>query len=116
MGTVVLERIFIILNVHFSHTPVLLNANIQVLAIQIYIHQLITVCTIYLPPNYFLQQRDLNNLIMQLPTTFVILGAFNAYNPLWGKLDTNHQGQIFDDFITVNSICIVNNGDNTYFL
>ena len=100
---------------NFPHTPVPLNTNIQALAVQIHIHQLITVCTIYLPPNYFLQQHDLNNLIMQLPTPFIILGDFNAHNPLWGSPDTNHRGQIIDDFIINNCLCILNNGDNTYF-
>ena len=99
----------------FPHTPIPLNTNIQALAIQIHIHQLITVCTIYLPPNYLLQQHELNNLIMQLPTPFVILGDFNAHSPFWGRPDTNHRGQIIEDFITENCLCIVNNGDNTYF-
>ena len=52
---------------------------------------------------------------MQLPTPFVILGDFNAHSPLWGSPDTNQRGQIIEDIITGNSLCIVNNGENTYF-
>ena len=33
--------------------------------------QLIIVCTIYLPPNDHIEQYDLNNLTMQLPSPFV---------------------------------------------
>ena len=54
----------------YPHTPIILNTNIQAVAVQIHIRQLITVCTIYLPPNYLLQQHNLNDLIMQLPTPF----------------------------------------------
>ena len=68
-----------------------------------------------LPPNYPLQQHELNNLIMQIPTPFVILGYFNAHSPLWESPNTNHRGQDIEDFIFRNSLCIVNNGDNTYF-
>ena len=48
----------------FPHIHIPLNTNIQTVAVQIHIRQLITVCTIYLPPNYPLQQHELNNLIM----------------------------------------------------
>ena len=99
----------------YPHTPIMLNTNIQAVAVQIHIHQLITVCTIYLPPNYLLQHHNLNDLIMQLPTPFIILGDFNAHNPLWGSPDINHRGEIIEDFIMGNCLCILNNGDNTYF-
>ena len=35
----------------FPHDPILLNTNIQAIAVQIHIRQLITSCAIYLPPN-----------------------------------------------------------------
>ena len=52
---------------------------------------------------------------MQLPTPFIILGDFNAHNPLWGSHDINTRGQLIEDLITGNILCILNNGDNTYF-
>ena len=99
----------------FPHNPVPLNTNIQAIAVQIHIRQVITVCSIYLPPNDTLQQRDLNSLINQLPTPFLLLGDFNAHNPLWGSPDTNSRGIIIEDIITNSCLCILNNGDNTYF-
>ena len=44
----------------FPHSPIPLNTNLQAITIRVHIHQLITVCTIYLPPNDNLQQHDLN--------------------------------------------------------
>ena len=99
----------------FPHSPVPLNTNVQALAVQIHFRQLITVCTIYLPPNDNIHQQDLNNLIMQLPIPFILLGDFNAHNPLWGSHDVNTCGHLIDDFITGNSLCILNDGSNTYF-
>ena len=66
----------------FPHDPILLNTNIQAIAVQIHIRQLITICTIYLPPNDALCKSELNNITMQLPTPFLILGDFNEHNPL----------------------------------
>ena len=51
---------------NFPHTPFSVNTSIQAIAIQIHIKQLITVCTVYLPPNEKLKKSDLNNLIVQL--------------------------------------------------
>ena len=45
----------------------------------------------------------------------LFLGDFNAHISLWGSPDTNPRGQIIEDFITNNCLCILNNGDNTYF-
>ena len=54
-------------------------------------------------------------LLCKYPPPFVILGDFNAHRLLLESPDTNHHGQVIEDFITWNSLCIVNNGDNTYF-
>ena len=74
--------IAILVSNNFPHNPIPLNTTLQALAVQIHIRQLITVCTIYLPPNDNFHQHDLNNLIMQLPTPFILLGDFNAHNPV----------------------------------
>ena len=96
-------------------TPIPLNTNIQALAAKIHVHQLITVCIIYLPPNETIQHCDLNHLLMQFPVSFVILGDFNAHNYLWGSPDINHRRYIIGDFIINNNLCLLNNRDNTYF-
>ena len=66
----------------FPNNSIQLNTNIQAVAVQVYIRQLDTICNIYLSPNDALSQYDLNNIIMQLPSPFVLLGDFNAHNPL----------------------------------
>ena len=50
--------------------------------------------------------------LMQLPTSFEILGDFNGHSLLLGSPDTNYCGQLIEDFIKGNSLCIVNNRDN----
>ena len=73
----------------YPHIHIPLNTEIQAIAVQVHIHQLITVCSIYLPPNDTFRQHDLNSLIMQLPSPFLILGDFNAHSPVWGSPNTN---------------------------
>ena len=71
------EVALLILN-DFPYSSVPLNTNIQAIAVRILIHQVITTCFIYFPPNDTLEQHDLNNLINQLPTSFLIFGDFNV--------------------------------------
>ena len=53
--------------------PIPLNTNLQDVAVQVNFQQLITVCSIYFPPNDALRQHNLNSLKMQLPSLFYYL-------------------------------------------
>lgn len=92
-----------------------LNTNLQAIAAQIHIGQLITICNIYLPPNETINQELLENLINQLPTPLLIFGDFNAHSSIWGSRDTNPRGRMIENFIADNCLCLLNNGDHTYF-
>ena len=52
-------------------------------------------------------------IISGINIPFVIRGEYNAHSPLWESPVTNHRGQVIEDIITGNSLCIVNNGENT---
>ena len=45
------DGVALLISNDYPHTSIMLNTHIQAVAVQIHIHQLITVCTIYLPPN-----------------------------------------------------------------
>ncbi|GBM35036.1 hypothetical protein AVEN_240388-1 [Araneus ventricosus] len=45
----------------------------QAVAVPVHVRTLVTVCCIYLPPNDTISQNDLNTLIDQLPTPFILL-------------------------------------------
>ncbi|GFT03535.1 RNA-directed DNA polymerase from mobile element jockey [Trichonephila clavipes] len=83
--------IFTSLDVPSSALP--LHTSLQAVAVRIHSTSLITVCCLYLPPNTAIHQHDLNNLINQLPTPFVILGDFNGHSTLWGSAKTNPRGR-----------------------
>ncbi|GFX44794.1 RNA-directed DNA polymerase from mobile element jockey [Trichonephila clavipes] len=65
------------------------HTSLQVVAVWIHIHTLVSVCCIYLPPNNVVPQVDFNQLVSQLPVPFVLLGEFNGHSPLWGNDDSN---------------------------
>ena len=89
--------IFINNNAPHSHVP--LNTNLQAVAVSITLHRVITLCSIFIPPSSRLSPKDLDDLIPQLPSPFILLGDFNGHNILWGSKDINDKGRIIESFI-----------------
>ena len=44
----------------------------------------------------------------------MLLGDFNGHNVLWGSNDNDHRGDLIEDFITKNDICLMNDKSNTF--
>ena len=97
------------------HSQIKLNSTLQATAVRLTLHKTITICSLYLPPNAQITIQDLNNLYKQLPSPSIILGDFNGHSPLWGSDDQNERGDVIEDFINKNNLCIYNNGTNTFF-
>ncbi|GBM83131.1 hypothetical protein AVEN_271651-1 [Araneus ventricosus] len=66
--------------------PLTLSTNLQAVAIRIQMNSLVTVCSLYLPPNERVSRTDLNNLISQLPSPFIILGDLTTIVPFGAAL------------------------------
>ncbi|GFU46454.1 putative RNA-directed DNA polymerase from transposon X-element [Trichonephila clavipes] len=94
---------------------VTLHTSLQAVAVRIRIHSLVTVCCVYLPPNDIVPQVDLNQLVSQLPAPFILLGDFNGHSLLWGHDDTNSRGRQIEQLISDHCLCLLNNGEKTYF-
>ena len=44
----------------------------------------------------------------------MLLGDFNGHNVLWGSKNKEHRGELIEDFITKNDICLMNDKSNTF--
>ena len=96
--------IFINNNAPHSHIP--LNTNLQAVAVSITLHRVITLCSIYIPPSSRLSPKDLDDLVPQLRSPFILLGDFNGHNILWGSKDINDKGRIIERFIDNHGLCL----------
>ncbi|XP_055932969.1 uncharacterized protein LOC129962991 [Argiope bruennichi] len=76
---------------------------------------LITVCSIYLSPNVSIDQKDINSLLNELPHPLILVGDFNGHSPLWGSERVNFRGKQIVELIDSHSLCLLNNGEQTYF-
>ena len=44
----------------------------------------------------------------------MLLGDFNGHNVLWGGNDNDIRGELIEDFMTKNDICLMNDKSNTF--
>ncbi|GBN23797.1 hypothetical protein AVEN_104404-1 [Araneus ventricosus] len=95
--------------------PLTPNTNLQAVAIRIQTQSLVTVCSLYLPPSERVNQIELNNLVHQLPSPFIILGDLNGHSPFWGSSDSNARGQQIEKFLADNNLCLLNSDEKTHF-
>ena len=104
----------IIAHKSLRHSLLRLNTPLQAVAATFILDKEITVCSLYLPPDLDFSYNDVRLLINQLPTPFLLLGDFNAHNPLWGGNTLDEKGRIFEDIIDNHNITLLNNGAMTY--
>lgn len=91
-----------------------LKTRIEAVAAIIHTFKTITVCSVYLEPHLKITIYDLEHLIEQLPEPFLVVGDFNAHSNFWGSEKTDTRGQIIEDFILSNNLCLLNTGKPTY--
>ena len=96
------------------HRKIELITPLQAIACRVTLHKPVTICSLYIPPDFNLNLNQLDNLINQLPTPFYILGDFNAHNPLWGSDNINSKGKIIEDLLSKSNLSILNDGSPTY--
>ena len=87
------------------------------MAVKVTAHKNITLCSVYLPPrNHFnFNPKDLQNVIDQLPSPFILMGYFNCHHTLSGCEDVNNRGQQLEDLILKNDLILLNDKSHTYF-
>lgn len=92
-----------------------LNTNLQAVAVEMQYPKKFVVCNLYIPPNQHLNSIELDQLILQLPKPFLLLGDMNAHSPLWGSYKQNDKGIVFENMLSnSNDIVCLNNGSSTH--
>ena len=63
------------------------------MAVKVTAHKTITLYSVYLPPrnNFNLNPKDLQDVIDQLPSLFILMGDFNGHHTLLGCKDVNNK-------------------------
>lgn len=92
-----------------------ISTNLNAHAVTVHLHRTVTICNLYVPPHHQLALRDLENLVSQLPTPFLLMGDFNARHSLWGDTGENHNGRVIFDYLSNTDHTLMNDLTGTRF-
>ena len=98
----------------FPQRHIELTTELQATAVSVTLDKEITICSVYIPPSFSLKIEHLDSLLKQLPSPYLLLGDFNGHNILWGNKGNNSRGELIENFITNNDICLMNDKSYTY--
>ena len=84
-----------------------LQTELQATAVSVTLDREITICSVYISPSFSLNSQHLDNLLQQLPSPYILLGDFNGHNILWGGQNNDSRGELIENLITKNDICII---------
>ena len=98
-----------------AYTRLNINTNLQVIAIQLKLSQLFTVCNIYINPDYPLNKRTIQDLINQLPEPYIIAGDFNCKSPIWGNNNSRNRNARAIEELLVDEVHLLDPGGPTHY-
>jgi len=75
--------------------------------LSISVHKTITICSIYLHPTSILNPKEINQLVDQLPSPYILVGDMDAHSFIWGCKDINETCRKMEHFL-------FNDGQPTY--
>ncbi|XP_050505261.1 uncharacterized protein LOC126883649 [Diabrotica virgifera virgifera] len=94
-----------------------LTANLEAVAVPTWCPNKITICSIYIPPppDHPLNEKELVDLIFQLPHPYLLVGDFNAHNIIWGSPHTFGKGKVIENVLNCSDTFLLNTGSETHF-
>ena len=104
----------ILVHSSYPQREIKLSTDLQAVAVSVSLEKEITICSLYIPPNFTLHSQHLNSLLEQLPSPYLLVGDFNGHNMLWGCSKNNVRGEIIETFIEANDLCLMNDKSHTY--
>ena len=102
------------INSSLTQREIKLKTDLQAIAVSVTLEKEITLCSVYIPPFLALRSEHLNSLLQHLPSPYMLLGDFNGHNVPWGSKYNDHMGELIEDFITKNDICLMSDKSNTF--
>lgn len=94
---------------------IVLKTNLQVAAVKVTLHQQISICSVYIPPDEEMNGTELQEITNQLSIYFILIVDFNCHSTPSGDCkNTNQKGKNMESFIENNNLCIFNDKSPTF--
>ncbi|KAI5756257.1 hypothetical protein M8J77_023456 [Diaphorina citri] len=99
---------------HHHSEVIPVSSPLQIIAVKVKVVWLsyeISVCNVYIPPSFKLEEKHLSDVISQVPMPCILCGDFNAHSPLWGAPRCNSNGLEVQEFLEKNECMFLLNDD-----
>ena len=101
--------------INILHIKILLKTALQAVAISFPTGILRSLCSVYQPPNDIITEQQLHDLANQLSKPTMIMGGFNAHNPLWYNPRTDGRGRDVQKLIESHNLVTLNEDSPTFY-
>ena len=95
------------------------SSELQLSGVKLYIgNNKINLYNIYNQPSCNYDMKNLPNIIPNIQEPFLLVGDFNAHNPLWSSdcNDSDNNGSVIEQIMISHNLCILNDGNiSTYY-
>ena len=98
-------------------TTININSNLEICATRVHCSPTpLSIINIYIPPNFNNTdiEAELNLILPQIPSPYLICGDINGHHPLWGSDSTNNRGTKIYNRLIDNNLIILNNSAPTF--
>ena len=102
-------------NTNYKILPLRLTGNVEAVAARVWMGKYYTICSIYLSPSLPVHEKEITELLNQLPEPYFLLGDMNARHSLWGEAINNTKGNIFEKLLTKYDISLLNDEAKTHY-
>jgi exonuclease III len=97
----------------YPSSRVSVQSTLEMVTIYFQLETKITLCSIYIPNQNQFDASDIENIIQQLPTPFLLTGDFNSHSTYWGSDKTDDRGKQIEKITEVDNITLLHNGEPT---
>jgi exonuclease III len=87
----------------FPSFQIPIQTTIEVVAATIQLETKITICNVYIPNQKTFEASDIEQIIQQLLTPFLILGDFNSHSVHWGSDKTDGRGKQIEKILEIDT-------------
>ncbi|MEL7340032.1 MAG: endonuclease/exonuclease/phosphatase family protein, partial [Bacteroidota bacterium] len=85
---------------NYKTLPLKISGNVEAVAARVWLDdKYYSICSIYLSPSLIIQEKDITEILDQLPQPYLLLGDMNARHSLWGEEINNTKGNLFENLL-----------------
>lgn len=98
----------------YPSKQIFISTHLEAIAASVKLNDIeVNLCNIYLPNQHTFSEKDLENIIKQLPTPFIITGDFNSHNIIWGSQNTDNRVKVTEKILENENLVLLNSMEPT---